>query len=472
MKSYSSLVLFLLAISLPLKCQKYNIDIQINGLKDTTLILGHYFEKKLLVNDTIMVDNTGKGIFSGDEKLPEGLYVIYLPDKNYFDFLVGKEQQLSIQTENHDFLQNMKITGSKESQNFLKYQKYLSSKQKLIMPLQEELKKVSNEDSVKLIKDQIMAINDEVMTYWDKAIQDNEGTFMSVFLRALKDIKIPDFKAPEGSTNPDSIVQAEKYYYIRNHYFDNLDLTDDRLLRTPFFANKIETYFTKIVVQIPDTMATEAIKLIEKSRPNPEMFKFMIQYLFNFAIESKMMGMDAMVVALGEKYYLSGEATWADQKFLDDLEDRIKLIKPTLIGKQAHDLKMESVTGEYYRLSEVNAPYTILVFWEPSCGHCKKEIPILHDEVWQKYKSKGIKVFAVYTQSDKQEWSDFIDEHNLNDWINVYDPYHYTRFRDYYDINSTPVIYVLDKDKKIVAKRIGVENLSGFFDHEIKYGRL
>ncbi|MBN2166779.1 MAG: AhpC/TSA family protein [Marinilabiliaceae bacterium] len=467
------IVVLLFVITNYSKGQGYNIDIKIDGLKDTAVILGHYFDKKIIVNDTIIVDKNGSGIFSGEKKLPEGLYVIYLPDKNYFDFLLGADQSLSISTTNYNLVNNMKISGAKESQQFLNHKIYLENAHKNIAQIQSQIQLIkNNNDSIEILKKQIQELHNKTISYWDKAIIETKGTFLSTFLKALQDIKVPEITIDEHVSNKDSILQIKKYYYYKNHYFDNIDLTDDRILRTPFFTSKVESFFNNTVIQIPDTLAKEAIKLIEKCRPNNEMFKYMIQHLFNYSIESKMMGMDLLVVEIGEKYYLSGEATWASQEFLKDLEERVTLLKPTLLGKKAHDLKMESPSGEFFKLSEVDAKYTILIFWEPHCGHCKKEIPKVHNEVWSKYKDKGVKVFAVYTQTDKEEWSTFLNEHNLNDWINVYDPYHSSHFRNYFDISSTPVIYVLDKDKKIVAKKIGADNLPGFFEHEIKYGRL
>jgi hypothetical protein len=99
-------------------------------------------------------------------------------------------------------------------------------------------------------------------------------------------------------------------------------------------------------------------------------------------------------------------------------------------------------------------------------------MPLLKNEVWEKYKNKGIRIFAVYTHVDTQPWIQFIEEHHLSEWTHVYDPYQQTRFRDLYDIFSTPVIYVLDKNKKIIAKRIGIDNLPGFMDHLINTGQL
>lgn len=75
---------------------------------------------------------------------------------------------------------------------------------------------------------------------------------------------------------------------------------------------------------------------------------------------------------------------------------------------------------------------------------------------------------AIYTQQEKETWQKYIDDNQLYDFINCYDPNYRTNFRIYYDVFSTPTIYLLDKDKKIVAKRLDIDNLKGFLDHERK----
>jgi len=100
-----------------------------------------------------------------------------------------------------------------------------------------------------------------------------------------------------------------------------------------------------------------------------------------------------------------------------------------------------------------------LVFWDVDCSHCKVEIPKLQ-EVYHKLlaEKKDVKAFCVYTQYDYEKYKKYIDEKKL-DWINVFDAVHFNNLRDKYDIYSTPVIYVLDRDKMIKAKRIDVENI-------------
>ncbi len=446
----------------------YKIDVTIHGIQDTSLILGYYFNNKMLVNDTIQLDSKGSGSFTGEEALKGGVYIIYISDKSFFDFIVDDEQHFSMEADNDNPVKTLKVKGNNQEKAFNSYQKFINSQQVKATSLQNSLKNNSETypDSVDIWKKELSSINDEVNSYWDDIIQNHKNTFLSSFINAMKEVEIPDMN-PEKNL-PDSVVRWKNYEYYKMHYFDNIDMTDDRMLRTPFFTKKLETFFTKTIFQVPDSVIQESNRVIAMAKGNKEMEKYLIQFTFNMANESKIMGMDAAVVALGEKYYLSGYADWVDDEFITKLQERVDKMKPNLLGNTAPDLKLVSPNNEYYRLSEIYAPYTIVVFWEPDCGHCKKEIPILKKDVWDKYQKYGIKIFAVYTQHEKKPWTDFIEEKQLEEWYNVFDPYNQSNFRNLYDIYSTPVVYILDKDKKIVAKRIGVEQIPDFLDHELK----
>jgi thiol-disulfide isomerase/thioredoxin len=148
------------------------------------------------------------------------------------------------------------------------------------------------------------------------------------------------------------------------------------------------------------------------------------------------------------------------------VKERAEKMAPNLVGNQAPDLqRLESWDHKYYSLYDLDNDYIILIFWEPHCGHCKKEVPKLH-KVYKELKDEGIdvEVMAVYTQIDRKPWEDFIKEKEINDWINVYDKYQFTNFRNLYDVYATPTIYVIDKDKKIIAKRIGSEQIKSFIE--------
>ena len=124
-------------------------------------------------------------------------------------------------------------------------------------------------------------------------------------------------------------------------------------------------------------------------------------------------------------------------------------------------LKMHSLHG-------IKAKYTILVFWDPTCSHCKTEIPKLC-QYYDSVKTKGIslEVFSVGIESDIELWKKFIRDNKLG-WINVTDLYNQTNFRNYYDIYSTPVIYLLDEQKRIIAKRLDTEKIRDFINNSEK----
>jgi thiol-disulfide isomerase/thioredoxin len=452
--------------------QGHRIEVNINGLEDTTLILGHYFNQRMYVDDTTQINNMGKAIFEGDDSLPGGIYVMYLPNQRYFDVLIDDNQHFSVSVDTSNFVSTMEINGAEQPLAFNQYQRFIIEKQSAARELQQQLQAAGAEsDEGKQIRSKLENINEQVKNYWNKLIDENPGTMLALFLNGIQEVEIPEFDMPQDAGNPDSLLRIKKYQYYKSHYFDNLDVTDNRILRTPFFASKVDTYFSSILPQMPDSLLSEGISLIEKSRPAPKVFRFVVQYLFNYANDSQIMGMDKMMVGLAEKYYLSGEAEWADEEFLEKLGTRVTELKPTLIGNKSHDLKMQAYTGEYHRLHELPASATILVFWETDCGHCKKAIPKLHDLYQKQLINKGVKVFAVYTQGNKPEWTKFIDEHELYDFINVWDPYRETAFRENYDIRSTPTVYVLGENKEIIGKRIAIEDIPPFIDHYLKHGR-
>ncbi|MBI3234364.1 MAG: TlpA family protein disulfide reductase, partial [Bacteroidetes bacterium] len=117
-------------------------------------------------------------------------------------------------------------------------------------------------------------------------------------------------------------------------------------------------------------------------------------------------------------------------------------------------------------LYDVKAPYTVLMFWDPDCSHCKAEMPKI-EELYKKYKDSGLVVYAVCVEQEYDKWINFIREKNLN-WINVIDIYNISEFRKSYDISSTPVIFLLDKDKKIIAKKLNGQSLEQLLEFEFK----
>ena len=120
-------LLILVVITLPkqLNAQPFKVNISINGVKDTNIYLAHYFGSKILRIDSLKLDHEGKGAFKYKEERPQGIYVIYLNKDKYFDFLLGNDQQFSIQT-SFEPKSEKHIEGADQTKKFQNYQEFLS----------------------------------------------------------------------------------------------------------------------------------------------------------------------------------------------------------------------------------------------------------------------------------------------------------------------------------------------------------
>ncbi|MCX6256808.1 MAG: thioredoxin-like domain-containing protein [Bacteroidia bacterium] len=463
----------LLLLGLNLFAGGYEIKVKVNGLGNKNVYLGYYFADKTYVKDTIHLDENGAGVFKGNKKLDGGLYFMVLPTKTIaFEFLVTEKQEFSITTDSTDYTGKLKFKGSDENIYFNDYQRYIGKQNKKMAKLQERLKaNESNADSSKIIKDEMQKMQNQVETEWKRILKEYPGTFFADIIKIQMTPEFPDFKVDEKITNKDSVLSILKYYYTKNHYFDLVNFSDDKLLRTQLYYNRLNTFFTQIVFQ-PDTLIAEGEKVIEKAKVNHDVFKYTLEYLLNLPFQTKRMNMDKLLVYFGEKYFLSGQADWVDTARMAKIRDRVVKTKPNLIGNIAPEVKIITLDNNIRTLSSIKAKYTILAFWEPSCGHCKKLIPKLHEiyeTLWQR--PGGVEVMAVMTQPNlKTDWEKFIDDNAMTDWINGYDPYYWTDFRNKYDVYSTPTIYILNEKKQIIAKRIDVDQIPEFIDSFEKSG--
>jgi peroxiredoxin len=273
---------------------------------------------------------------------------------------------------------------------------------------------------------------------------------------------------PPGVANVDSFKWIKNYAYSRDHYWDNFNFAQPGMILTPILDNRIDTYFKKVLLQIPDSVLVPTIRFIEKSKADKEMFHYMALNRLNNTLNSEVMGMDKVFVEIAERYFLKEKTDWLDSTSRAKITEKVYVTKPNLIGNLAPELKLPDAEGNYYSLRQMNGKYTVLYFWEPNCSHCKKATPLLEKDLYEPLKDKGVEIYAVCTQTNKDEWMKGINDYNIHEFTNVWDPQQESNFRVLYDVFSTPVIYILDKSKHIIAKRIDVETAVKFLKDEME----
>lgn len=448
----------------------YRIALTMPDHADSFVTLGYHLGDKQYIKDTIPTDINGRALFAGDKKLEQGLYMVILPENSYFEMIIGDDQIFDVFCKKSDMINSLEFTGSEENSSFLQYQKGWRHLQEQNGKLRRRLEEnKQNADSTEILLSARTEMENSMVAYLQQYADDYKGTILSALLKAMIPVTIPEFNIPFDSPDPDSLRWVYSYYHTAQHFFDNISLTDSRLIRTPLLYNKLNTFFTSVIIPQPDTVIKNMHRIIKMAEPEPEVYRLVIVYLFNHFRESQIMGHDAVIVELADNYYLNGRAPWAGEAFIKDLRRDTELLRNNIIGKKGVDLTMETFDGMWKSLYDLKAEYTIIYFWEPDCGHCKTATPMLRD-LYNRLKGQGIEVFAVFTQDDREKWINYISENTLT-WINVWDPLRQTRFDYYYNVNSTPMAYILDSEKTIIAKKLPVEKIEEFISTHRMRGR-
>ncbi len=445
----------------------YEIKLTIKGIKNQNIQLAYYFGDKQYIRDSSKADENGKLTFKGDENLPGGVYLAVLPNRKYFEMIVDKEQKFSMETDTLDLISNMKVKGSKDNESFYEYLNWISVRGKEMERLKKEFDLAKGDEmKSKLIRDEQNNVDKSVKEYKNNFITTHPDMLLSKIFNASWEPEIPE--APTlGNGRKDSTFA---YRYYKAHYFDKFDLKDDRLLRSPVFGNKIKQFFEKLTPQIPDSINQAAKRVINLTDEKSETFKFLVYWITNTYEKSEIMGMDAVFVYMAKNYYMNGKAYWVEDEQLGKIKERVTALEPCLIGVTANNMHLLKSDFHPIALNDIKKKYTLVYFWDPSCGHCQKVTPKLRD-FYNTYKKEfDLEVLGVYIEADTTEWFKYIKEKELN-WINAADLLGTAQFRKYYDIYSTPVLYVLDRNKKIIAKRIDVEKIEDFLKNYEKFNK-
>lgn len=443
----------------------YEIKVKVNKFQGKTAYLGYPYGDKKYLADTAEINADGVFVFEGTTPLDGGLYFVYSPTPNslYFDLIVA-ESNFSIETDTIDLIANMKPTGSKENELFFEFQRFMREMQKEGGTLNDKLKATTDPAAQEEIKAQLQELDSKVKAYRNNILDNSGDTFAAKFIKSTIVVEVPE--SPKDADG-NEIDPNFAYKYYKTHYFDNIDFSDKKILRTPHFHSKIEEYVEKLTVKHPDSIIASLHVIIEKSRANDDVFRYCVQTLTHKYETSNIMGMDAVFVDLAENYYLSGDAFWADTETIDKITDRVQRLKPNLLGKPAPALLLLDTLERPVNALNIKADFTVLYFYDPDCGHCKKKTPVLRDLYHDKLKDMGVIVVAADIKKETNKWKKYIKDQKL-DWINLADPHMRSNFRYEYNIETTPQIYILDDQKKIIAKKLDVEQIEEFINRQIE----
>ncbi len=447
------LLIGLLSAATALAQQPFNITMHIDGYESDTLLIAFSLTNKQYVADTVFRNSNGVYEFKGDS-LKAGIYMgVLQPENTFFQFLVtDEERNFTIRTEREKQVGNTTFENAPDNQLLYDYFAYLEAQ----TAKAEQFREDGDAGQAKM-----EALNQEVTTFQRTLVEQHPKSLTAAIVRTNIPNNPPSFEGTQEE------VQIKNWRWLQQHYLDNVDLTDERLLRTPsaIFFDRIDYFVHKLQVQHPDTLSLAIDQVLKQMPTDSENFRVFLIHFLNEAAQSKIVGMDAVYVHLVDNYYAKDLAPWTDPEQLQKIIDNANKLRPILIGKTAPDFTAQRQDGSSVRLHEVASPYTILYFWRYDCGHCKESTPVMK-EFYEQYKDKGVKIFSLCTKTgDKVSpcW-EYIEENEIGEWLHTVDPYLRSGYHTLYDVQTTPQIFVLDADKTILFKRIGAEQLGEVMD--------
>lgn len=464
------------------------LKFKVTGQPDTTVNLVKYFGKGLYYADTAEMKN-GVVEFDGS-KQDAGILALFLPGQNILEFIYNEEDVL-IEASLPDMMGTAKVKKSEENKVFYPYIKLINSKRKQAAAWSKEREGHEEGSAMyKSLSERISSTTKEVEDYQANIVKTNAGMLVAGVVKMSMDVKIPDAPIDEAGNIIDSNF---RFLYYREHYFDNIDLKDDRLVRTPVFHNKLENYFSnKMMVQHWDTVLYYAFDFCDRLDQKSDMFQYCVSWLTSTYEKSKIMGMDKVFVMMGDRYYCTmneegkSPAHWMTDEKLESLCEKVTTQKNLVMGAKPPNISLRDTTDVKWRdFYSLDSEYTVLYFWDPECGHCKKITPKLQTLYEKKWRERNVEIFAVgkAVGEDFDKWKKFIRENNM-EFINVavtdklytaaqedarqfvprYTTLESLNYQQTYDIFATPKVFVLDKDKKIIAKSLTISQLEDLID--------
>lgn len=455
----------------------HQIRLTLKPFKAGKVYLGYYYGKVKALADSAELDAGGAGIFTGKEKLPGGVYFVVSPSRAIlFELLIDSQQNFSIAADTTNLPGSVVFTGSPDNTIFQSYTRYTAGKGSEIMAAQKELATVHTRADSTSIREKIKKLNDDIQQYRSTVITQHPHSLLATLFHLLKEPVVPPATRQPGKKY-DSLFA---YRYFKSHYWDNISFTDDRLTRTPVFEPRLDKYYNELVAPDADSINREVDRMLLEARVSPSMFQYLMVYFVQRYINPVYMGQDAVFVHLFERYINMGQAEFFTEKYRKYINDRAYSLMANLIGQPAANLEMVDSNGVSTPLYGIKAPFVVICFWDATCGHCKEIVPKVDSIFQAKWKAEGVKLYGVMVDGGREAWSQFIKDHNLRDWIHVYETNEHQEatekagqpgYRQLYDVYQTPILYLLDKDKRIVAKKLSYQQLDEVINLKLQHAK-
>lgn len=383
------------------------------------------------------------------EKSEQGMYrLVYSMDNGKNIDFIYKNNSVEITFNPENPLENISFINSENNSKYYNYlakssliKQKLDSLQLTYFKLIDEKERLTTENLYKEGLNSYQQIEQSI-------VLNSTDTLFNNILKMKK-----KYYAPQLFSSAQEYLNSEKM-----HFFDSFNFSTEELETSTLLAEKIVDYIFYLNVsddvEVQNKLYKNAVnEVMQKIGDNNEVkSEILSTVLYTF---SQLENVE-LTNFLVDKYNSLPEK-YINKSLVEEVESLIKLA----IGKTAPDFSWKEKSKEI-KLSELDvAEKYILVFWSTSCSHCLEEVPKLYDYTKDK---ENIHVIAVALEKDELGFNHYTL--NYVKWTNVLGLKKWENsIAKEYKISATPTYFVLDKDKKIIAKPDYFEDVKAFFEN-------
>jgi len=417
-----------------------------NG-KGKKIIFSRVYGKETFSMDSVVINDNGTFRFIFPDSLYTGLFKLSV-NKNEFNIIYHHENiAVEVNPSQHEKIKILSSEENKAFYTFLDHSSALDDSINYLTLIGKKLFEISpdkNRNDLKKIAKQIGDIETAKIKFADSLTSKHPDLFASKMIKASL---MPDFKT--YMKKKDAATYPSEAEFLREHFFDNIDFADSNLLHTDIIFNKIGEYFQYFA----DPPSVDAFKkaidfILIRAVANKNVYNYVMNTMLKTFDHSSW---EEVYSYVADKYISQNSCT--DDSKIKKLSAKSNAIKALRIGNKSPEIRSTDLNGKVVILDSVKSPYTLVLFWASWCDFCEKAMPDIKN-IYAKYKMKGLEIFAVSLDSVKQNWILATNKYAIP-WINTCDLKGFrSRVIVDYNIYSTPTFFLLDADKKIIARPV------------------
>ena len=450
------------------------IQVSLKPYQNTKIYIGTNYGNNKVLADSCVLNEKSEGVFKGAQKLTPGIYFLVNPKYNIlFDFLVDEAQNFKIVADTNN-LSNYSIVGSSENDLFKEYSVAVNKIGSELAAIENKFKTATTSADSSLYRTQYISK--------DKALKDQRTSFMKAHPKSMMSYLLNVMQRPEAPAIPVINGKADSlypFYYVKNHFWDDVVFNDNRLIRTPFFEAKLDEYFKNYVARDADSIIEEVQYMLTVAKTGKEIYPFLLFKFTNKYISPEFMGQDKVFLHLYQNFFAKGDTVLLNDASKKSITERAYSMMANQLGLAAPALDINTIDDKPFSLYKTAAPYTFIAFWDPTCSHCKVEIPQLDSMYKASWKALGVQIVGVnINYKELPAWKKFIADNQINNWFHVYQTeaalnkeitnQKPTTIRQLYDVFKTPTFYLLDANKRIIAKNLTLNQFDDFLKSKAK----